>query len=509
MSSTVSLEFDRDYGEEVPPLDVCANYRMDISLTNIVLQLLHETAMSVFRAIKSQKSATSHLKVANAWVGVDADVWHRKIAYQQQAAVYALLKTVMEMGSMFDDKHPTFPQSEFDYGLHSKSVEQERPELGDMEDATLSTKKFSCIAGTVLATSCCVALTKLGAKRISCPAFTMSLPDLTRELMDTLHGSSSIGKLHRSATNAGFENEFLSHFGPKVLHHDTRGEVMFWMRLLEVKLVAAFSRENVITNLKRICNTQVLARDLAVLGLFAFLGRKTRLFLSHMGIKDLDEPVKDFICYLECGILFLYPELSSICMYQLFMEVVSEELGWLDFYAAVPCIRHQERKRSKQHALQAEKEIILSTVFGVCSDMFSSFIHYSKKTQESLDAKLVVYLQQSKNLLVICIEDYWAAYDRLCGLGRTTRAQFPEPMTHLRDLGTIRMQHQCRGDLMAREITESNPPYVSGINKPSCSDKILDELSVPEAMDEKINQNFFVRSCYSLLATIYVRLAPA
>ncbi|XP_073115236.1 uncharacterized protein [Elaeis guineensis] len=483
MSSTVSLDFYRDYGEEVPPLDICANYRMDISLTNFVLQLLHEAATSFFLAIKSQKSSTSHLKVANAWVGVDVDVWHQQIAYQ--AAVYALLKTVMKMENMFDDKHLVFSILSPKVSLIIECIESQLNKREQnlvtwfrTEQLSILTKYFtplmerwaseygkSCIAVTVLATSCCVALTKLGAKRISCPAFTKSLPDLTRELMDALHGSSSIGKLHCLATNAGFENEFLSHFGPKVLHCDTRGEIMFWMRLLEVKLVAAFDRESVITNLRSFCDTQVLARDLAVLGLFAFLGRKTRLFLSHLYIKDLDEPVKDFICYLECGILFLYPELSSMCMYQLFMEVVSEELGWLDFYPALPCMRHQERKRSKQHALQAEKEIILSTVFGICSDMFSSFSHYSKETQASLDAKLVLYLQRSKNLLVICIEDYWAAYDRLCGLGKATRVQFPEPMTHLWDIGTIRMRHRCCGDPMTREITESNPPYASGINK--------------------------------------------
>lgn len=82
MSSTASLDFDRDYGKEVPPLDICASYRMDISLTNFVLQLLDETATNIFLAIKSQKSATSHLRVANAWIGVDVDVWHRQIAYQ-------------------------------------------------------------------------------------------------------------------------------------------------------------------------------------------------------------------------------------------------------------------------------------------------------------------------------------------------------------------------------------------------------------------------------------------
>jgi hypothetical protein len=40
---------------------------------------------------------------------------------------------------------------------------------------------------------------------------------------------------------------------------------------------------------------QVQADNLATLGLFAYLGRKTRLFLSTMGIKDIDDLVKDFL----------------------------------------------------------------------------------------------------------------------------------------------------------------------------------------------------------------------
>ena len=94
---------------------------------------------------------------------------------------------------------------------------------------------------------------------------------------------------------------------------------------------------------------QIEADSLATLGLFTYLGRRTRIFLSAMGIKDLDGVIMNFlrlisllVCYiltipifnipilkiqcfdfsyLECGILFVYPEFSSIRVYQCFMEV--------------------------------------------------------------------------------------------------------------------------------------------------------------------------------------------
>lgn len=43
---------------------------------------------------------------------------------------------------------------------------------------------------------------------------------------------------------------------------------------------------------------QVKAESLAILGLFAYLGRRTRLHLSKMGIREVDEQVKDFLGYV-------------------------------------------------------------------------------------------------------------------------------------------------------------------------------------------------------------------
>ena len=111
-------------------------------------------------------------------------------------------------------------------------------------------------------------------------------------------------------------------------------------------------------------------------------------------------------------------------------------------YAAEPSTKNQERKRLKQHAIQAEKEIILSTVFGVCSNMFSSFTHYSEKTEQSPNPsvqacihvmlvfkvislftnfnflywklkKTSIIMFCSSSLLTFCLEDYWEAYDKL------------------------------------------------------------------------------------------------
>ncbi|CAN1215785.1 Mitochondrial distribution and morphology protein 38 [Linum perenne] len=156
----------------------------------------------------------------------------------------------------------------------------------------------------------------------------------------------------------------------------------------------------------------VHADTLATLGLFAYLGRKTRLFLTKMGIKDLDEQLKDFLSYLECGSLFIYPEIGHVSNYQCFIEVVTDEIGWLEFYAASSSLSNQERKRSKQHAVQAEQEIILSTVFTVCYDVFSGFAHFSRSTQKPLDAELLEFLFRSQSLLAIFLEDYRAAYGR-------------------------------------------------------------------------------------------------
>lgn len=82
--------------------------------------------------------------------------------------------------------------------------------------------------------------------------------------------------------------------------------------------------------------------------------------------------------------------MSPILVYTIF-QVVTDEIGWLDFYASYAQINYRE-KGPKHHAIQAEKEIIYSAVFTVCYDAFSGFAHFNRSTQQSLDTASQSYL---------------------------------------------------------------------------------------------------------------------
>ncbi|XP_020264026.1 uncharacterized protein LOC109839962 isoform X4 [Asparagus officinalis] len=464
--SADSLEYD--FGECTTPLDVCGDHGTEISYIDYLRHILHESARVISVGLKNHESSRNYAKLSKAWVGEDVDSWHAPVAYQ--AAVYALLKAVLELGELLNEKHSVYD-----------------------------------IAVSILAVSCCVAIKKLDAARISSPDFTISLRETIWELVQSSPDYSSVDILHHLATKSGVEHEFLKFFGPKVLDLDARGDIIFWMGLIQEKLVAALCRESVVRVLQLFCCSQVVVRDLAVIGLFAVLGRNTRLFLAKMGIDDLDETVKDFLCYLECGILFLYPDLSSMCVYQLFMDVVAEEIGWLNLYAAESSTKSQDRKRLKSRAIQAEKEIILSTVFGVCSNMFSGFDHYIDKTEQSPNHKVKAYIQVCKGLLTFCLEDYWAVYDRLRELRKSTEVQFPEPVMHTGNLTEVISSSPRNG---LRQRCGDVKPYVSAEcifqdkqikSMLSCSDKILAML--PEAAETKLRQSFFAKYSSSLLSS--------
>ncbi|CAK9174566.1 unnamed protein product [Ilex paraguariensis] len=402
--------------------------------------------------------ARSGPELAMAWNGVDVHAWHKHLAYR--VAVYALLKAVIEVELFLSHKRSNNPS------LVHEILSPKANSLGECIESQLNLrnpklvqwfrtvelpriaglfiplfKKWSVeyagsgVAGIILAISCCAAVRMLGSGRTSCPLFTVPTDDLLVELLNFSHSLVSVDKLHQLASEAGFEEDFLSHFGTRILPNENIEDVEFWIGLVQRKLSKAFHRESVISD-KHTFSDKVDEKSLATLGLFAFLGRETRLFLSGMGIKDLDEQVKDLLSYLECGSLFIYPKFSSVSEYQLFMEVVTDEIGWLDFYAAFTCKFFQEKRRSKQHAIQAETEIILCTVFTVCYDVISGFAHYSNSTQQPLDSNLLAFLLRSQSLLSICLEDYWAAYDRSGELLRITERGISDPAAYFLTKGT-------------------------------------------------------------------------
>ncbi|XP_020264024.1 uncharacterized protein LOC109839962 isoform X2 [Asparagus officinalis] len=517
--SADSLEYD--FGECTTPLDVCGDHGTEISYIDYLRHILHESARVISVGLKNHESSRNYAKLSKAWVGEDVDSWHAPVAYQ--AAVYALLKAVLELGELLNEKHSVYDILSPKIQLISESLDgqlsmrdpklvnwfrmAQLPDLVKRVTLVLETCASHYVesAVSILAVSCCVAIKKLDAARISSPDFTISLRETIWELVQSSPDYSSVDILHHLATKSGVEHEFLKFFGPKVLDLDARGDIIFWMGLIQEKLVAALCRESVVRVLQLFCCSQVVVRDLAVIGLFAVLGRNTRLFLAKMGIDDLDETVKDFLCYLECGILFLYPDLSSMCVYQLFMDVVAEEIGWLNLYAAESSTKSQDRKRLKSRAIQAEKEIILSTVFGVCSNMFSGFDHYIDKTEQSPNHKVKAYIQVCKGLLTFCLEDYWAVYDRLRELRKSTEVQFPEPVMHTGNLTEVISSSPRNG---LRQRCGDVKPYVSAEcifqdkqikSMLSCSDKILAML--PEAAETKLRQSFFAKYSSSLLSS--------
>ncbi|KAJ1388758.1 LETM1-like [Sesbania bispinosa] len=393
---------------------------MEFNRVNCVVWALHESARSFSQAVESLGLARSGPGLVMAWIGKDVHQWHRSIAYQ--VAVYALMKTAIDLEILLSHERqneispvrkiltPLLNQMGEHIEIRLKMRhpylvqwfrDTELPQIAGYFIPLL--KKWSMeYAGS--------AVVKLGSGRICCPLIVLSLEDVLVKLMDFSLNLASVDKLHQLATEAGFERDFLYHFGGKVLPSEKTEDLEFWIGLAHKKLLKAFCEKGIILN-KQNFQHKIQSESLATLGLFAYLGRRTRIFLSAMGIRDLDEMVKDFLSYLECGILFIYPEFSSIPVYQLFMEVVTDEIGWLDFYASHVQINCRE-KGSKHHARQAEKEIISSAVFTVCYDVFSGFAHFNRSTQQSLDTASMSYLLRCQGLLSICLQDHWAAYDK-------------------------------------------------------------------------------------------------
>lgn len=432
LSSIASSVRDNTIIDDKP--SVCTTNKDDLELNRVnhLVWVLHESARSFSLAIQNLQLARSGPELSNAWIGVDVHAWHKRTAYQ--VAVYGLLKAAIEVELFLSQKRCNSPVSEI---LSTKTLF-----LGDFVESQLNAKHpklvqwfrtvelpriagsfiplfknwsveyaGSGVAGVILAISCCTAVRKLGLGRIACALFTESIDDVLVELMDLSCSLVTVDKLHHLALEAGFEDDFLFHFGKKVLPNKNIEDVEFWIGLVQKKLLVAFHRENVVTG-KLTFSDKIEETTLATLGIFAFLGRETRLFLSEMNIKDLDEQTKDFLSYLECGSLYIYPEFSSLPDYQLFIEVVIEEIGWLDFYSPLRLKFHHDGRRSRQHAIQAEKEIILYTVLTVCYDVFSGYAHYTSSSQQPMNANLLSFLLRSQSLLSYCLEEYWAAYDK-------------------------------------------------------------------------------------------------
>lgn len=108
----------------------------------------------------------------------------------------------------------------------------------------------SGVAGVILAISCCAAVKKLCAGRNSSSLLPVSIEDALVELMTLSHNLVSVGKFHQLASDAGFEEDFLLHFGRNIFPCSNMEDLEFWIGLVQNKLSAAFHRESVIIDKK-------------------------------------------------------------------------------------------------------------------------------------------------------------------------------------------------------------------------------------------------------------------
>ncbi|PIN20957.1 hypothetical protein CDL12_06352 [Handroanthus impetiginosus] len=487
--------------------------------------VLHESARSFSDAVQTLEFARTGPPVAMAWNGVDVNGWHKYIAYQ--VAAYALLKAVIEVELFLSHNRCNNPSP-----VH-KILSPNADFLRDHIESQLNTrnpklvqwfqmvelprvaglfmplfKKWSAeyagsgVAGTIMAITCCCAAGKLGSGRLSCSSFSNSIEDALVELMNMAHDLVSVDKLHQLATEAGFEEDFLCHFGRKILPSKNIEDIEFWIGLVQRKLSVAFQRESVIKGRHNLSD-KIQENSLATLALFAYLGRESRLFLSRHNIKDIDEQIKDFISYLECGILFAYNEFSTLSVYQLLMEVIIDEIGWLDLFAAHNCPLGEDRRRSK-HPLQAEKEIILYAVFTTCYDIISGFAHYSSSTQLTLDSELLEFLLHSQGLLSMCLEDYWAAYDKTGDPPKRGERNRPDSTPPFLIKGTknsslIMDAWQPPDALRYRERDKQSSSLTRDTSSSHSQAKTLCDLG-STAASKSIQQNFLKRSAMKLVA---------
>ncbi|KAK8942244.1 hypothetical protein KSP40_PGU019760 [Platanthera guangdongensis] len=137
----------------------------------------------------------------------------------------------------------------------------------------------------------------------------------------------------------------------------------------------------------------VLEKDLAIFGFFIALGRSSQAFLSSNGFTITENPLEGIIRYLIGGSVLFYPQLSSINSYQLYVEVVCEELEWVPFYGGdMSSIELIPENVAKQERISQEAAIC--HVLDVCSYWMTSFIKYSSCLENPSNIKATRFLSR-------------------------------------------------------------------------------------------------------------------
>ncbi|XP_071910712.1 uncharacterized protein [Coffea arabica] len=412
-----------------------------------LVQSLHDAARVFELAIRDQSLSSKVSWFSTAWIGIDKTAWIKELSYQ--ASVYSLLQAASEISSRGDGRdrdinifvqRSLLRQSAALEAVINNKLSAKQPQAHQwfwMEQVPAAVSNFvnyiekdqsfsafTSMSGKVmplvsenasdlsllmLALSCIAAIMKLGPTKISCAQFFSSMPDTTGRLMDMLIEFVPIRQAYHSVKDIGLRREFLVHFGPRAAANRVKNdrhteEVMFWVSLVQKQLQKAIDRERIWSKLTTCESIEVLERDLAIFGFFIALGRSTQSFLSANGFDSVDEPIEELMRYLIGGSVLYYPQLSSISSYQLYVEVVCEELDWLPFYpgSSNSFKRNMGHKRKEESPPNPEA---IPLALDVCSHWIQSFIKYSKWLENPSNVKAAGFLSKGHEKLKVCLEE--------------------------------------------------------------------------------------------------------
>ncbi|KNA08959.1 hypothetical protein SOVF_158000 [Spinacia oleracea] len=419
-----------------------------------LVQSLYDAARFFELSIKEQSSLSNMSWFSAAWLGVDKNAWAKTLSYQ--ASVYALLQAANEISTQGDgrdrDINAVVQRSLLRLSAPLESIIREK--LSGKQSvlfewfwsqkipvviatfvnhferdprfraATLSSNRTTLGSGSgsdisriVLALVCTATIIKLGPAKVSCSQFYSMIPDITGSLMDVLVGNISIHEAYHAVKEIGLRREFLVHFGPRaafcgVTDDCEIDEMVFWVDRVQKQLQRAISRERLWSKLTTSESIEVLERDLAIFGFFVALGRSTKSFLAANGFDKTPEPMEGFIRYLVGGCVLYYPQFSSISSYELYVEVVCEELDWLPFYPGYSnTIKHSPAHKKKSES-PPNSEAILQAL-DVCSRWIRVFIKHSKWVENPSNVKAAWFLSKGLHQLESCMEEQGVLKDDL------------------------------------------------------------------------------------------------
>lgn len=411
-----------------------------------LVQSLHDAARVFELAIKRQSSLSKPSWFSTAWLGIDKNAWVKVLSYQ--ASIYSLLQAASEISSRGDARdrdinifvqRSLLRQSAPLESLMREDMLAKQPEAYEwfwseqlpMVVTTFvnyleSDPRFTAVTTVgvqssglgnacdipllMLALTCVAAITKLGPAKVSCPQFFSMIPDVTGRLMDMLVDLIPIRQTYNHMKEIGLRREFLFHFGPRAASFRVKNdrdaeEVLFWIELVQQQLMQAIDREKIWSRLTTCESIEVLEKDLAIFGFFIALGRRTKSFLSANGFDVIDVPIESFIRYLIGGSVLYYPQLSSISSYQLYVEVVCEELEWLPFYPGDIGTSVQSHGHKSKKGGPPNREAV-PQVLDVCSYWMQSFIKYSKWLENPSNVKAARFLSRGHIILDECMEEF-------------------------------------------------------------------------------------------------------